>query len=91
MAKNRTIGRYARKMRLVRLERYFWRQRSTRMDRVLLSLLDVGPGSAEELASKLKMDSDDVVSLLEDLLLDAIVYKAGNVFFASDDSCVRLH
>jgi len=91
MAKNRTIGRYARKMRLGRLERYFWRQRSTRMDRVLLSLLDVGPGSAEELASKLKMDSDDVVSLLEDLLLDAIVYKAGNVFFASDDSCVRLH
>lgn len=63
------------------------------MDRVYVRLEADGIESARQLATNLGMNADYVQELLEDLHLDQIVGRAGELYYVLPDglSYVRLH
>lgn len=76
---------------LKRLERAYWRRRATAMDRVYVRLEDDGLTTARHLAAELNMNPDYVSELLEDLHLDAIVGRAGELYYVVHEEFVRVH
>lgn len=61
-------------------ERELWRQRSQRLDGIFLRLRHDGPATPRTLASELGYDLDDVHELLNDLHIDNIVTRCGDIY-----------
>lgn len=73
-----------------KIERRLWRERTTRMDEVFVTLRSNPPATATALAAETGFDVQDVEGLLEDLLIDAVVSKAGEFYWPCYDD-LNLH